>query len=129
MNPSQWQALNPDQLPECPAVYAILWRRKWLYVGSSDNLKLSLDSQPLPYRIALGLTDARLLWMPSSDPRRQGAKLQQMMRCQWQGLADGLTSGNTPQCAWPAAHRLDSAVPMVARPLTNVLDALRVEVA
>ncbi len=133
MNQSQWQKLDPAQLPESAAIYAVLWRRKWLHLGSSDNLKQTLSGQPWPYRIALSLSDAELLWMKTDDPRRQEAKLKRMLRCQWQCLGEGLAAPEVqsvskkksnkaevyPSCNWPSAHNLAPAIPMVARPLAN----------
>lgn len=132
MNQSQWQKLDPNQLPESAAIYAVLWRRKWLHLGSADNLKQTLSSQPWPYRIALSLSDAELLWMKSADPRRQEAKLKRMLRCQWQCLGEGLAAPEAqpegqrskraevyPCCHWPAVRNAAPAVPMVARPLAN----------
>lgn len=133
MNHSQWQKLDPEQLPESAAIYAVLWRRKWLHLGSADNLKRTLNARPWPYRIALSLSDAELLWMKADDPRRQEAKLKRMLRCQWQCLGEGQAipeeqpSGKKksskaeayPCCDWPAAHKLVPAIPMVAKPLAN----------
>ena len=134
MNHSQWQKLDPDQLPESAAIYAVLWRRKWLHLGSSDNLKLTLSSRPWPYRIALSLSDAELLWMQAADPRRQEAKLKRMLRCQWQCLGEGQATPEEqpvskakskkaaeayPYCHWPAANSLTPVLPMVAKPLAK----------
>lgn len=133
MNHSQWQKLDPDQLPESAAIYAVLWRRKWLHLGSADNLKRTLDARPWPYRIALSLSDAELLWMKASDPRRQEAKLKRMLRCQWQCLNEGQARPDEqlasktkskqteayPCCHWPAANNLVPATPMIAKPLAN----------
>ncbi len=132
MNHSQWQKLDPDQLPESAAIYAVLWRRKWLHLGSADNLKRTLETSPWPYRIALSLSDAELLWMQAVDPRRQEAKLKRMLRCQWQCLSEGQASEAElpkrkkssqtevyPCCNWPAAQSLTPATPMVAKPLAN----------
>ncbi len=133
MNHSQWQKLDPDQLPESAAIYAVLWRRKWLHLGSADNLKRTLETNPWPYRIALSLGDAELLWMSAADPRRQEAKLKRMLRCKWQCLDEGQATPEAPFkrrakssqteaypcCDWPAAHNLVPATPMVAKPLAN----------
>jgi hypothetical protein len=128
MNHSQWQKLDPDQLPETPAIYAILWRRKWLHLSGADNLKLALEARPWPYRIGLSLSDSELLWMATDDPRRLEAKLKRMLRCQWQCTTDGQVSPSADDdrsgpgylsCDWPAVKRLNRAIPMVARPLAN----------
>ena len=128
MQQSQWQKLDPHQLPESAAIYAVLWRRTWLHLGSAANLKRALADNPWPYRIALSLSDAELLWMKATDPHRQEAKLKRMLRCQWQCLDEGqvnalpssaetiMPEAFTPRCAWPAAD-LAPATPMIAKPL------------
>jgi len=123
MNHSQWQKLDPNQLPESAALYAVLWRRKWLYLGSADNLKQTLSAYPWPYRIALSLTDAELLWMKADDPHRQEAKFKRMLRCKWQCWGEGQAAAAAteayPHCSWPAAHSLMPTIPMVAKPLAR----------
>lgn len=133
MNHAQWQKLDPDQLPESAAIYAVLWRRKWLHLGSADNLKRTLESRPWPYRIALSLSDAELLWMKAADPRRQEAKLKRMLRCKWQCLDEGRATAEPaparrksptktelyPCCHWPSADSLVPVMPMIAKPLAH----------
>lgn len=133
MKYSQWQKLDPDQLPESAAIYAVLWRRKWLHLSSTDNLKRTLSTYPWPYRIALSLSDAELLWMKADDPHRQEAKLKRLLRCQWQCLEEGQSPAKKqssqrksrakeayPCCHWPAAQRTPTT-PMVARPLAHAM--------
>lgn len=128
MNNLQWQKLDPDQLPESPGIYAILWRRQWLYLSQSANLKRSLEAQPWPYRIGRSLSDAELLWMQTEDHRRQEGKLRRMLRCKWQGLDDAIAPGlgpnadstDYPHCLLPDPRSTVQVIPMVARPLTHV---------
>lgn len=119
MTQPNWQKLDPDNLPEASGVYAFLWRKQWLYLGRSVNLKQTLSSDPWPFKIAKSLDDAELLWIEAEDHGRMESKLKRLVRVKWQGVTENAQASSQLRCELPEHSRFEPT-PMLARSLTHV---------
>ncbi len=118
MTQPTWQKLDPNNLPSACGVYAFLWRKQWLYLGRSVNLKQTLEGEPWPFKIAKSLDDAELLWMAVEDHGRMESKLKRVVRVKWQGVNNDIQQASQLHCELPSQIPFEPR-PMLARSLAH----------
>lgn len=80
-----WQPLDLTKIPTEPGVYAFKRGKRWLYIGQSCNIKQRLNSQHLPFQIALELSGVRFLYHLTDSRHKVERQLIKDLLPDWNG--------------------------------------------
>lgn len=95
----KWRRLILTDIPECAGVYAFrLGKKRWLYIGKANNLKVRLNKQHIPLQIVQELyPDASLLYVIAKSPHNLENYLIAELEPLWNG-GTSRSGGRFPSC-------------------------------